>query len=302
MTDQRIKYLPESEQDVLWGLTVSTVGFQRIGEREAYPPQNHPSRYLFSTEKGRILNEYQLVYITRGEGSFVSGSHRTTSLKAGNVLLLFPEEWHNYSPLKKTGWDEYWIGFKGFNMDNRQEVGFFNKQKPVFNVGINDEIVYLYKQAIEVAKEQKTGFQQMLAGIVNHLLGLIYSQDRHLSFEELNVITKIDKAKVIMREHFQSGINPEEVAGQVCMSYSWFRRIFRQYTGFSPHQYILELKIQKSKELLTNTGLTVKEVAYQVNFDNPDHFCTTFRKKTGTTPMNYRNFTQGNIPIVNPPE
>jgi AraC-like DNA-binding protein len=294
----QLKYLLESEEDVLWGLTVSTTGFQHIGRGEEYPPQHHPLRYLFSTRKGRTLNEYQLIYLTHGAGYFVSGSSKPVNLKAGHALLLFPEEWHNYRPLKQTGWDEYWIGFKGVNMDNRLQSGFFNKQKPIFNVGVHEEIVQLYKQAIKVAKEQKAGFQQLLAGIVNHLLGLVYSFDRHQSFEELNVIGKINKAKVVMLEHFLSGIALEEVAGRVSMSYSWFRRIFKQYTGFSPHQYMLELKIQKSKELLTHTRLTVKEVAYQVNFDNPDHFCTVFRKRTGLTPANYRNFTQGNmVPI-----
>jgi AraC-like DNA-binding protein len=299
---QSIKYLLESEQDILWGLTVCTTGFQRVKPQEIYPPQHHPARYLFSTKKGRTLNEYQLVYITQGKGTFISSGSKSIDLKEGNMLLLFPEEWHNYSPLEKTGWDEYWIGFKGFNMDHRLEQGFFSKQKPVFNVGVNEEIVHLYKQAIVIAREQKTGFQQMLAGIVNHLLGLAYSLDRHFSFEELNVINKINKAKVIMLEHAQDKITPEEVAGKVYMSYSWFRRIFRQYTGFSPHQYMLELKIQKGKELLTNTELTVKEIAYRANFDNPDHFCTVFKKRTGTTPQNYRNFTQGNMPSTGVPE
>ncbi len=288
-----IKYLLENEQDILWGLTISSVGFQHIEPNEVYPPHNHPTRYLFSTEKGRILDEYQLLYITRGNGTFTSNGSKQITLKEGNMFLLFPGEWHNYKPLKKTGWDEYWIGFKGVNMDKRYEHGFFNKQKPVFNVGMNQDIVHLYKQAITIARTQRAGFQQMLAGIVNHLLGLAYSLDKHLSFEELNVTNSINKAKIIILENFHKKISPEEIAQQVNMSYSWFRRIFKEYTGFAPHQYILELKIQKGKELLTNTDLSVKEIAYDVSFDNPDHFCVCFKKNTGMTPGNYRNFTQG---------
>ncbi|MCD7973778.1 MAG: AraC family transcriptional regulator [Candidatus Azobacteroides sp.] len=288
-----IKYLPENDQDVLWGLTVHTVGYQHIESNMVYPPCNHPTRYLFSVEKGRILDEYQLLYITRGKGTFISEACKSCQVKAGNMFLLFPGEWHNYSPHKRTGWDEYWIGFKGINMDNRFKNNFFNKQKPIFNIGINEEIVHLYQQGIKIAKEQKTGFQQMLAGIVNYLLGFTYSLDRHLFFEELNVINNINKAKVIMLENFQHEISPEEVAQQVNMSYSWFRRIFKQYTGFAPVQYIVELKIQKSKELLTNSMMSIKEISYQVGFDNSDYFCTTFKKKTGMTPLKYRDFTQG---------
>ena len=151
----------------------------------------------------------------------------------------------------------------------------------------------LYKQAIEIAKIQDTGFQQMLAGIVNHLLGFAYSQNKRASFEDLKVTNQINKAKIIMFENFQSGITPEDVASRVNMSYSWFRRIFKQYTGFAPSQYILEMKMQRSKELLTNTMLTSQEIAFEAGFDNSDYFCTAFKKKTGMSPIKYRELTQG---------
>ncbi|SHE86856.1 AraC family transcriptional regulator [Dysgonomonas macrotermitis] len=288
-----VKYLIANEQDLLWGLTVNTVGVQDIPPGSPYPLGSHPTRYLFSTEKGRILEEYQLLYITQGQGRFTSTSQKPVNVCEGNMFLLFPGEWHTYHPDQSTGWNEYWIGFQGINIDNRIQNGFFSKNKPVFNVGIREEIVQLYKQAIDIARDQHTGFQQMLAGIVNHLLGYAYSQDKYSLFEDLKVTNQINKAKIIMLEHYHTSILPEEVAQRVNMSYSWFRRIFKQYTGFAPAQYILELKIQKSKELLTNTMMTSQEVAFAVGFDNSDYFCSTFKRKTGYTPIKYREFTQG---------
>mgnify|MGYP000983713071 CR=1 FL=1 len=292
--DIHIKYLIANEQDALWGLTVNSVGYQSIESNTPYPPSNHPVRYLFSAERGRVLDEYQLLYITQGKGEFSSDSHRRTEIKSGNMFLLFPGEWHSYQPNIETGWDEYWIGFNGINIDARIQHGFFNKENPIFNVGIREDIVQLYTQAIEIAKEQGTGFQQMMAGVVNHLLGLAYSQNKHSSFEELRVTKQINRAKIIMCETFKTSIKPEEVAQQVNMSYSWFRRIFKQYTGFAPSQYLLELRLQRSKELLTNTDLTSQEVAFEVGFENSDYFCTVFRKKAGISPIKYREITQGN--------
>ncbi|MDR1585001.1 MAG: AraC family transcriptional regulator, partial [Prevotellaceae bacterium] len=75
------RYIIANEQDMLWGLTINTVGKQYIGANESYPPRNHPTRYFFSTERGRILNEYQLLYITKGSGTFVSQSHKQVELK-----------------------------------------------------------------------------------------------------------------------------------------------------------------------------------------------------------------------------
>lgn len=59
-----IKYLMVNERDTEWGTTINSVGFQHIEPGEPYPPRNHPTRYLFDTAKGRILDEYQLLYIT----------------------------------------------------------------------------------------------------------------------------------------------------------------------------------------------------------------------------------------------
>lgn len=288
-----IKYLFTNERDVQWGLTINTVGYQQIEPGSSYPPQNHPTRYLFSTQKGRILDEYQLLYITHGQGKFISSNCKEIEISEGRMFILFPGEWHNYYPDTSTGWSEYWIGFKGVNIDNRIENDFFSRQKPVFKVGIQEEIVQLYKNAIVIAKEQKYGYQQMLAGIVNHLLGYAYSYDMQSSFDDVKIINQINKAKIIILENLNTTITPENIANELNMSYSWFRRVFKKYTGFSPAIYINELKIQKSKELLTNTDQTSREIAFEMGFDSPDYFCTIFKKKTGMTPIQYREFTQG---------
>lgn len=86
-----LKYLAVSPDDLRWGIAVNSVGFQDVGPGEPYPPSDHPSRYLFSAERGRTLAEYQLLYITRGHGRFRS-AHVPDGvlLRPGHLFLLFP--------------------------------------------------------------------------------------------------------------------------------------------------------------------------------------------------------------------
>ena len=77
------------------------------------------------------------------------------------------------------------------------------------------------------------------------------------------------------------------------MSYSRFRKIFKEYTGFAPSQYIQEVRITLAKEMLTNTAMSIKEIAFELGYDNSDYFFTVFRKMVGITPLCYRKQTQG---------
>ena len=286
-----LKYLATSPSDLLWGTAVNSVGFQEVAPGEPYPPSNHPSRYLFSTDRGRILDEYQLLYITNGQGTFRSASlGNTVSVRPGTFFLLFPGEWHSYRPDPKTGWKEYWIGFKGAQMDNWVKDGFFGARNPVTQVGIKSDIVALYEDAIVTARDQQSGFQQRLGGLVVHLMSLLRFYSRNQAFSE--VANLINRAKIIIAEQHRS-ITPEALADELFMGYSNFRRIFKEYTGFSPAKYIQEVRMNRVKEALTNSSLPVKQIAFEAGYENEDYFFTAFRRITGMTPLAYREKTQG---------
>jgi AraC-like DNA-binding protein len=282
------KYLIDNDQDVSWGLTINTVGFQHIDPGQPYPPKSHPEGYSFLANKGRTLEEYQFVYITKGKGYFSSKGSDKEELQAGDMFLLFPGVWHSYHPDDTTGWDEYWIGFQGSNIDNRVANGFFTPEEPIFHVGFNEEIVRMYRNAIIIAQEQRIGYQQMLAGIANVIQGFAYALHRHNTFEDPVAAQQIQQAKVIMMEKFAQGISPTDVAAEINMGYSKFRRLFKDLTGYAPLQYIQELRLQKSKKLLLNTSLSLTEIAEEIGYDNADYFSTAFKKKNRVTPAAYR--------------
>ena len=152
----------------------------------------------------------------------------------------------------------------------------------------------MYYKAIEIATEERAGFQQALSGIVMNILGLMYYRDKTRDFEDEELIIKINKAKVIMRENIYNKITPEEIAKNIGISYSSFRRAFKELTGTSPSKYMLELKLNEAKLLLYNTTLPIKEISYNLNFENPDYFPFFFKKRTGKTPSEYRNFAAAN--------
>ena len=286
---QDSKYLVATDRDDRWGLVVNTVGYDEVGPDESYPTRGHGDGYYFDIERGRILDEYQMLYLVEGEGVFSSRHVKNVSIKAGDIFLLFPGEWHTYHPLQGRAWKSYWIGYKGRNMDDRMKFNFLSLDKPVYHVGFSNDIVYLYDSAIKTAKEETVYCQQILAGIVNNLLGLMYSLERKMELSRKGGYEDmINKARLRIREGVETKITVQEIAAGLGSSYSNFRKLFKEYTGLSPAFYQQDLKLQRAKELLSTTDMSIKEIAYRLNFDSPDYFSSKFKAKIGCKPSEYR--------------
>lgn len=284
------KYLVVNPRDVQWGLTVNTVGYEEIGVADTYPTRGHADGYYFDIDKGRVLNEYQLLYITEGEGVFNSAHAKDVPLKAGDLFLLFPGEWHTYYPIGKHGWKSYWIGFKGKNVDDRVKAGFLSVDKPIYHVGFSADIIRLYEEAYKRAQEEAPYLQQILAGIVNHLVGLMYALERSMELSKDHTrVDMINLARLRIRESLEVDLTIQQIAEDLGVSYSNFRKLFKEFTGISPALYQQDLRLQRAKELLATTTLSIKEIAYRLRFESPDYFSSKFKIKTGKKPSEFRN-------------
>lgn len=285
----RFHYLIPNKTDELYGCTVSTVGMQSISPEEDYPSNDHPAGYMFNPARGRILQEYQLLYIVKGKGVFsnAAGNHEIVK---GTVILLRPGEWHTYKPVKEVGWNEYFIGFSGKMVDKAIDM-MFAKDETVFNLGLNHELVDLYQHAIDVASTDRPATQQLLCGMVMHMLGIVNFTARNESVSADRLDQIIEQAKTIMQERVLQNVDLEELAGQLNISYSWFRKIFRDYTGHPPAKYFMLVKLRHAQYLLANTQESIKEIAFSLGFKSTEHFYTTFKRVTGYTPNIYRRLS-----------
>ena len=284
------KYLPVTQDAVDWGLCVTAAGCGRIEHADTYPRPDHPAHHYFDWNNGRALQEYQLIYIPRGAGVFESESASRLKVDEGTIIFLFPNEWHRYKPDPGTGWDEYWVGFTGSIMDNLVKKRFFEPKRPCLPIGVNEQIVSLFDQIITHTKEEKSGYQPLISGTVVHLLGLVHSISRGNRFEDQQSMVEnmVNKARILLRANVEQQISPEKVASELGLSYSWFRKTFKAYTGIAPGQYLIQLKIEKAKMLLSDRSKSVKEIAYNLNFDSSFYFSKLFKEKTGLPPEKYR--------------
>lgn len=283
------KYLNITNSEKEWGFYVNTVGSAKVRPNKNYPNnRDHPMNHSFTWDKGRILDGYYLVFITKGEGVLESAKTKAYKIKAGTCFFLFPGVWHRYRPDPEFGWEEYWVGFNGTYPDELMRNKIFVSESPFIEVGLNDELLQLFHRLIKAVAFGDVGYRQIITGITLQILGLVNAIAKYRATESGNQFKLIAKAKFLLQESIETPVNLEEMAKELPMGYSKFRKTFKGVTGVSPNQYHLSLRLDKAKELLTSTNLTINEIAFQTGFSSIFYFSRLFKKKNGSAPKGYR--------------
>jgi AraC-like DNA-binding protein len=96
----------------------------------------------------------------------------------------------------------------------------------------------------------------------------------------------INRARGFIREHFAENLSLEDLAGVACLSPFHFQRLFVKSTGVSPHQYVMESRIEKAKELLLE-GHSIAGAAIDTGFADQSHFTRAFKRIIGIAPGRY---------------
>lgn len=282
------KYTTLSDQDLELNLHLTVVGISDVLPGTIYPPKlGHPTKYWFNSEKGRILPEYQIIYVTEGYGVF-QNNYKTYRITPGSMIVLLPGEWHRYRPLKSTGWKTHYIGFNGEMTNLLLKRIFFTPENPIRNIGLNSEILDYFNKIYRLTMNEKPGYHQICVGLLISYISQIIALLKYKEFEGTDIENKIKRATFLLNERVFQEIDAVKLAEELNMGYSYFRKMFTKYTGLPPVQYHLQLRIRRAQILLTSTNKTIKEIAYELGFESAFYFSRIFKEKVQTSPAEYR--------------
>ena len=89
-------------------------------------------------------------------------------------------------------------------------------------------------------------------------------------------------------ENYYNKIQFKNLAKQLNFSYDYFQHRFKQLTGFSPQQFLIEKRINAAENMLKENDLNCTEISYRCGFSNSAQFSAIFKQKKGITPLQYR--------------
>jgi len=127
------------------------------------------------------------------------------------------------------------------------EKNFFTPDNPTIAVGYQEDLLNIFRGSSILQKRRRQAINPWLPGLYCIILGRIYHLSQQEKFEGQEIAPLIDKARLIFRNNIEGHISPEDVAQELKISYSRFRKIFKEYTGLAPGQFQIQLKIHGQK-------------------------------------------------------
>jgi AraC family transcriptional regulator len=147
----------------------------------------------------------------------------------------------------------------------------------------------MLKSEFQMRRTPSVTYLESLAAVIAIHLAKHYGDGQQFVPDHVGLPPhKLSQAKAFIEEHLDEGIGVKEVAAAINMSPFHFSRMFKLATRRSPYQYITLRRIDRAKELLSNTRLPLIEVAASVGFQTQGHFTSVFHKFTGMTPRVFR--------------
>lgn len=249
--------------------------------------------HLFTQEKlptyrpkGRI--DYQLLYVASGLAHFwIDGEEKI--IPAGHMIIYYPKETQNYVYYGKDQTEVYWVHFTGNDVKNILRRNGITDNTHMIYSGTSLEYTRIFKQMILELQQCQADYEEMLSMLLQQIFISLHRQmtkERKIKNEYLE--TEMELATQYFNANYNTAISVEDYAASRGMSISWFIRSFKQYTGSTPMQYIVSLRITNAQVLLETTSYNVKEIGLIVGYDNPLYFSRIFSKQKGMSPKEYR--------------
>ena len=283
-------YLPLVPERLVWGLAVMSTGYTRTPPHSPYPSPTlrHPDDHMFTWERGRTLDAFQCLTIHRGAGWFESRETGRLRVTEGSAILLFPAVWHRYKPDRETGWTETWIEFAGPVPNELRRTDTLDPSHAIYPRALSPELLDLTRSAIEFSQNQPPGFAGQLAAITLQILAALVASRERIRQPPSHVQKIVQRAKTLLLERFDEAHRIRDVARELGIAESHFRRIFKKSTGLSPKEYVLDLRLREVRILLQGSALTIGEIADRTGYNSAYHLSAEFKKRTGISPSAWR--------------
>ena len=247
---------------------------------ETYGPHKHLRLEINHVKKGNCMMHLDNESINFVEGDtmiILSNVNHVFEAGSGGTTLMQLE----FLPEIFSGFDLNFPGcIDGIGLGS---ISPFSEENKLIKIVNNIGIMRVVQRIVNELEGRNYYYQYLVVMYYAELLVLIY---RYMSENYLPICQNdaLKRAISFIRFNYHKDISINDVAIQADISERYLRSLFSQYLNISPLDYLNQIRINKSIELLRNTELSVKEICFQCGFQSPQYFSRIFKQQTGISP------------------
>ncbi len=211
-----------------------------------------------------------------------------------NQYIIIPKETaHRYYANNENPWSIYWFHFSGSSANSYIDMVMDNQ---VVGTMTSMGLAWFVKQFGVIYNLLESGYSKNHMMAVSNLLGLLMTGLKvPLMWDDSSYSKKspVDECIAYMLEHMSERLTLEQLAERMHMSRSHIIELFKEHTGYTPIDYFIHLKVQKSCRMLDQTDMSINEIALQIGYEDPFYYSRIFKKVMGMSPRDYRKTEKG---------
>ena len=233
-----------------------------------------------------VRSGYLIHYILSGKGIYKTDG-RIYHLSQGDAFLIRPNTLIYYEADRYHPWTYTWIGFQGIKMEE-----YFKRtsllEEPCFHYEKDDRVRLCHEKMFE-AYNLPENRDLMMNSILYEYLYLLASKFPRKSIPtKEKKISYVEEALRYIESNYAQTVNIQVIASYLNIERTYLYRLFKDITGSSPQEYLLEYRIARASTLLKETSLPINDIARSVGYSDALYFSRLFRQKKNRTPTEYR--------------
>ncbi|HMP94381.1 MAG TPA: AraC family transcriptional regulator, partial [Phnomibacter sp.] len=159
------------------------------------------------------------------------------------------------------------------------------------NFGYQDGIILVFEQLLQLSKENRPYLTKVLSGCLYNLVGLIISVQM-TNTQPANKEHIVEASIKILKKHVNNPIDYSKLSRQFGMSYSSFRKMFKEQTGLAINQYLIRERLLLAQRMVRNSQASLQQVSEQCGFESLHYFSRLYKQKLGITPRDDRKLSK----------
>ncbi len=224
-----------------------------------------------------VRANYLIHYVHGGKGVYTAYG-KSYELSAGDAFLIYPDDVTFYKADENDPWEYSWVEFNGASVQKYLAGTGFSKERPVMNADGEDAFLRLVRTDPDRPYE-------LYSALLGALAVFSRGDTRSVSMADEYVKYAINYIHTI---HYHNNASINAISDYVGINRSYLCRLFKEKLGVSPKQYIKEFRMKTAARLLSETGLSIGQVALSAGFEDQLYFSSAFRSFYGCSPTEYR--------------